>query len=280
MSGRSTIRNRWASAVGSVAEEVFAASGSGERPEAPRDDLVLRVHTVAEPCRAKAWHDDAAAFEENAAVAARRVGLAALARGDGPVARRVSEVTASPSGLDSGLESWLRSLGASGRAAVEAAARSWVVDSLARANPGPGTSWSPRNGYWKHAELRFALSASADAVRRDASGGWRLYLTRSAPGSRDAQVARFVALGHALGAGFEADSVRLGFRRTGTTATFAMGVAGLQAAVEELRSILAEALEVAERPAVSGPSCRYCSLRGSCEEGVRALEVFRRGLGG
>ncbi len=279
MSSRSAVRDRWTAAVTGVAAELLPEHDATPSDE-PRSDLVLRVHTLAEPCPAKAYHDASAPYEHNAAVVARRVGVAALAGGTGTVVQRVSDVISSPADLDAGLAQWLRSLGPAGRAPVASAARSWIVDSLARANPSAATAWCRGSGFWKHPTLGFALSATADAVRRDPSGTWRLYATRPGAGLHDAEVARFIALSHALRAGFEAESVRFGYRRTGTVATFEVGADGLEVAVEELRTTMARALECVDRPAVPGPSCRHCSLADSCEEGAKALELFRHRLGG
>ena len=70
VSSRSAVRDRWTAAVTGVAEE-FMPKRNATPSDEPRSNLVLRVHTMAEPCPAKAYHDASAPYEHNAAVVAR-----------------------------------------------------------------------------------------------------------------------------------------------------------------------------------------------------------------
>lgn len=283
---RSEVRSRWDERVGAMLAELEAAVPPGpalpgaEPGEADPLGHSVRVGEAAEACGRRAARLAASGYRHSPATTARRIGLAALVLPGGTPSERVAEVIAHPRALDDQLADWLRELGPAGTVPVESAARAWVVDSLARANPSSDTEWKPRSGYWKHQSTGLAISASADALRREQeTGEWRLYLTRGRPGPHDERVARLVSLAHALGGGFEASSVRLGFRRTGTSATVEIGPGALATAVSELREIVAWRFTGAEPDAVTGPSCAYCELNGSCAPGAAAVESRRRLLG-
>ena len=277
-SRRAEVIGRWLGAV----EESVAESSAGAGVSSG-DTEVLRVdaHLAAADC--PAGHlGPSEEYRDSARNAARELALETLRRhpqgGAGSprdpraeVASTLGETTV----FRPGLARWFEEIDRAERAAVVAAAVSWMVDALALAARHGEPLWhSPSHRARKLVSAPVTIAVRVDASRETRAGNHLLVL---APGARrtDQRLARRIALVSAAAHGEVPVEVHIGHRDSLRRQSHSIDHDVLDVAVAELTDDVRWRLAPSAAPRLPGRSCSWCALADQCPEGSEHLTATR-----
>ncbi|MGI9578892.1 MAG: hypothetical protein ACR2OH_11865 [Microthrixaceae bacterium] len=283
---RADVMGRWLPAI----EDALAAGPGSVESSDTADPVRVDAHLAAAECPAGhlAPQDD---FRDSARAAAREIALETLrrhrdgaGRDDGgrnpsaPARDAIAEVASTlcdTTIFRPGLGEWLDQLDRAERAAVTAAAASWMVDALALTSRNGEPHWhGPGHRLRKLRSAPVTIAARVDASRRTRSGIHLLVLSPGARGT-DARLARRIALVTAAAHGEVPVEVHIGHRDTLARYRHPIDDAELDSAVVELTDDAGWRLKPSTAPRHPGRSCRWCTLAENCPEGTQHLAATK-----
>lgn len=277
-SRRAEVIRRW---LGAVEESVAESSAGAGDPNGDTEPMRVDSHLAAADC--PAGHlGPSEEYRDSARNAARELALETLRRNPpaGAGARRdpLTEVAATlgeTTVFRPGLASWFEEIDRAQRAAVVAAAVSWMVDALAlAARHGEPTWHSPSHRARKLGSAPVTIAVRVDASRQTRAGNHLLVLS---PGARrtDQRLARRIALVSAAAYGEVPVEVHIGHRDTLGRYRHEIDGKQLDLGVEELTDDIRWRLSPSGAPRLPGRSCSWCSLADQCPEGSAHLNATR-----